>query len=50
MYKQSAFVIGLLLGTSTAVQLRWDNPVQGPAEGVLFPQTGHAEHHTTYFV
>ena len=31
------------------VQLEWDNPVQGPAEGVLFPQTGHAEHHTTYF-
>lgn len=31
------------------VQLGWDNPVQGPAEGVLFPQTGHAEHHTTYF-
>ena len=31
------------------VQLEWDNPVQGPAEGVLFPQTGHAEHHTTYY-
>ena len=31
------------------VQLEWDNPVQGPAEGVLFPQTGHSEHHTTYY-
>ena len=99
MYKQSSFVIGLLLGSASAyrlnfatgmngdedlgqdiimkgekfhyaekpattnstaagryhlaqeenVQLEWDQPVQGPAEGVLFPQTGLATHHTTFY-
>ena len=88
-YKQSAFVIGALLGTNNAyklnfatgmngdedlgqdiimkgekfhytqdpaakndtanIQLEWDQPSQGPAEGVLYPQTGLATHHTTFY-